>query len=70
MLSLGRPVTLTYRTVITNYAGYDVVGRASLSDGYGEVWDMVVRTAVPDFKFYFPLVFKDQKYSFWPLDAP
>jgi hypothetical protein len=55
----GQPVTLTYRTVITDYAGYEIVGRAWLGDGYGKVWEKVARTSVPFYKSYLPLVFKE-----------
>ena len=33
----SQPVTLTYRVLIADHAGYDIVGRARLADGYGEV---------------------------------
>lgn len=69
-LPLGQPVTLTYQTVITDHAGYDIVGRAWLSDGYGEVWEKDAVTAVPYFKSHLPLVYKDYKPSFWPLNTP
>ncbi len=69
-LALGQPVTLTYQALIAHDGGYNIVGRASLSDGYGEVWQLVARTAVDYFKLYFPLVFKQLKISFWPLEAP
>jgi uncharacterized repeat protein (TIGR01451 family) len=55
----GQPVTLTYQTVITTVAGYNIVGHVWLSDGYGEVWEKVAVTAVPPFKYYFPLIFKE-----------
>ncbi len=69
-LLLGQPVTLTYQTVITNHAGYDIVGHAWVSDGYGEVWEKTAITAVPFFEVYLPLVFRDYKPSFWPLGVP
>jgi uncharacterized repeat protein (TIGR01451 family) len=65
----GQPVTLTCRAIIPNYAGYDIVGRIWLSDGYGEVWEKVVVTAVPYLKAYLPLFFRGYKPSFWPLDT-
>jgi uncharacterized repeat protein (TIGR01451 family) len=66
----GQPVTLTYQALVANYAGYDIVGRASLSDGYGEVWEMFAWTAVPYFKSYLPCIFERYKISFWPSDVP
>jgi len=69
-LRRGQPVTLTYRTAITGYAGYEIVGRAWLSDGYDEVWEKVAVTAVPYFKAYLPLIFRDYRPSFWPLGTP
>ncbi|UCC62797.1 MAG: S8 family serine peptidase [Anaerolineae bacterium] len=58
-LSRGQPVTLTYQAVISSYAGYEIVGRTWLADGYGEVWDKVAHTSVPPFTYHFPLIFKD-----------
>ena len=55
----SQPVTLTYRVLIADHAGYDIVGRARLADGYGEVWEKTALTTVPYFKSYLPLVFRD-----------
>ena len=66
-LPCDQPVTLTYQSAVANYAGYDIVGRARLSDGYGEVWDKVASTAVPRLEVYLPLIYRTYKPSFWPL---
>ncbi|MFZ5916941.1 MAG: S8 family serine peptidase [Chloroflexota bacterium] len=68
-LAVGQPVTLTYQTVITHHAGFDIVGLAWLSDGYGETWEKTVTTAVPFFKSHLPIVLKQHRSSFWPLQT-
>ena len=66
----AQPVTLTYQIVITNYAGYDIVGYAWLTDGYGEEWEKTTLTAVPYFKTHLPFISKNFKPSFWPQQTP
>lgn len=51
-------VTLTYRAVIGDAARHNVLSRAWLGDGYGEVWEKVAQTFVRYFKYRLFPVFR------------